>query len=121
LLAQPLNPQEEKQVNYSKTVSHTYQLFRQAIIERKQISCTYNGLPREICPHVVGTTDGREQALSFQFAGKSSQGLPPGGEWRCMKLALVSNAVIKDGAWHTAPNHSRPQTCVKQIDVEVDY
>jgi hypothetical protein len=101
--------------------SATYQVFRQAILNKQQVTCMYNGLYREICPHTLGHTSGREQALSFQFAGQSSKGLPPSGEWRCMKLDDVVNAKIKDGPWYTADDHSRPQTCVKQIDLEVAF
>ncbi len=101
--------------------SATYQIFRQAIINKQQITCTYKGYYREICPHTLGMTSGHEQALSFQFAGQSSSGLPPQGEWRCMKLEEITNAKIKDGPWHTGANHSRPQTCVKQVDVEVAF
>lgn len=101
--------------------SLTYQIFREAVVNRKQVVCFYHGLAREICPHTLGYTNGREQALTFQFAGQSSSGLPPGGEWRCMKLDEVTGAKLRDGPWHTAPDHSRPQTCVKQIDVEVDF
>src|SRR5260370_10721640 len=101
--------------------STTYQIFRQAILKKQQITCTYNGLYREICPHTLGLTNGHEQALSFQFAGQSSRGLPPNGEWRCMKLDDVVNAKVKDGPWHTRDDHSRPQTCVKQSDVEVVF
>jgi predicted DNA-binding transcriptional regulator YafY len=101
--------------------SQTYQIFRQAVLEKKQVTCTYHDLYREICPHTLGYTNGQEQALSFQFAGQSSKGLPPGGEWRCMKLDEVIGAKLRDGPWHTAPDHSRPQTCVKQIDVEVAF
>jgi hypothetical protein len=101
--------------------SGTYQLFRQAILNKQQITCTYKGYQRELCPHTLGTTSGHEQALSFQFAGQSSSGLPPDGEWRCMKLAEVENVSVKNGEWHTAPNHSRPQSCVKEVDVEVTF
>lgn len=101
--------------------SHTYDLFRQAILGRKQITCMYQGHRRELCPHTLGHSEGEEMALSFQFAGGSSKGLPPGGQWRCMFLAEVTDAQIRDGEWHTSTGHSRPQTCVKDVDVEVDY
>jgi predicted DNA-binding transcriptional regulator YafY len=101
--------------------SQTYQLFRQAILAKKQVVCIYQGLNREICPHTLGHTGGRERALSFQFAGQSSSGLPPGGQWRCMNLDEISHAELKDGAWHTGPAHTRPQTCVKEVDIEVAH
>lgn len=101
--------------------SKTYEVFREAILTKRQITCVYRGLPRQVCPHTLGYTGGHEQALTFQFAGESSSGLPPGGEWRCMIIEEVSGAAIKDGPWYTANTHGRPQTCVKQVDVEAAY
>lgn len=98
-----------------------YQIVRQAIIDKKQIIATYTGHVREMCPHAIGTKNGREQALFFQFAGGSSSGLPPEGEWRCIPIAGLSNVSVKDGPWHTGANHSKVQSCVDTIDVEVDY
>jgi len=101
--------------------SAVYDVFRKAILERKQVTCTYQGLPREVCPHTLGHKGSNEQALVFQFAGQSSKGLPPGGEWRCLNLAQVQNAQTKDGSWHTGERHTQKQTCVDEVDVEVDY
>lgn len=98
-----------------------YQVLRQAIIGRQQISCDYQGHHREICPHAIGTKNGRAKMLSWQFAGQSSRGLPPRGEWRCMFVDEITNAVARDGAWHTGGQHAQPQTCVDEIDVEVSY
>lgn len=101
--------------------SNTYNQIRQAIIDKKQISCTYQNLYREICPHTIGKNkNGQEQTLGFQFAGESSKGLPPGGQWRCMPVDGISDVVVRDGPWHTGDNHSRPQTCVNTIDIEVN-
>jgi hypothetical protein len=98
--------------------SLTYRLFRDAIIGRKQVTCYYQGLDREICPHVLGHKHGKEAALTYQFAGQSASGLPAGGEWRCLFLAEVKNARLRDGPWHSRP-YTQPQTCVDIIDVEV--
>jgi hypothetical protein len=100
----------------------SYAVLRDAIVHRKQVTCTYNGLVREICPHVIGTGgDGSQMVLSYQFGGRSSKGLPPGGEWRCMRVDAIHGAVSRAGAWHSGDNHSRPQSCVKVIDVEVRF
>lgn len=96
----------------------SYEVFRQAILARKPVTCLYHGRPREVCPHTLGTKNGREKVLSFQYGGESSRGLPPGGEWRCMFVDEVSNAVQIEGPWHTRDDHSRPQTCVDSVDVE---
>lgn len=98
----------------------TYQLFRTAIVERKQIVCDYGGYYREVCPHVLGHTGRDEMALTFQFAGESKSGLPTGGQWRCFALAEVHNARIREGAWHTGEQHGRPQVCVAIVELDVN-
>src|SRR5258708_7466556 len=67
-----------------------YSLLYQAIEEKKQVIAMYDGYLREMCPHVLGSKDGVRHVLSFQFSGVSSQGLPPGGQWKCMAV---------DGGW----------------------
>ena len=100
----------------------TYDLVRQAIIEKKQIHATYGGHHREMCPHVIGTKNGRQQALFYQHGGSSSSGLGrPEQNWRCIPLDGLTNVTIHDGDWHSYSNHSQDQTCVDVIDVEVSY
>src|SRR6266513_2570589 len=72
----------------------TYELFRQAMAERKQIVCVYDGFPRELCPIILGHARGQEKALTYQFGGRSRSGLPPGGEWRCLWLSKVSTVEL---------------------------
>jgi hypothetical protein len=101
--------------------SATYDAIRQAILDRMQVVATYQGHVREMCPHAIGMKNGRQHVLFFQFGGSSSRGLPPGGEWRCMDVSTLFDVEIVTGDWHTSFNHSRPQTCIDFIDVEVDY
>jgi hypothetical protein len=98
-----------------------YDTLRRAIIARRQVTCIYDGLFRECCPHAIGTKRGRTHVLLFQFAGQSSRGLPPGGQWRCMDVEALSQVTARDGPWFTDPRHSKPQTCIDVIDVEVAY
>jgi PIN domain nuclease of toxin-antitoxin system len=100
--------------------SRVYKLFAQAIAERKQIFCTYERLPRELCPHILGHTKDEEVALTFQFGGHSKSGLPPGGEWRCLSLSKVQNVRLRDGPWHAGSRHTRTQPCVEIVDVDVN-
>jgi hypothetical protein len=100
--------------------SRVYELFAQAIAERKQIVCSYERLPRELCPHILGHTKGEEVALTYQFGGQSKRGLPPGGEWRCLSLSKVRNVQLRDGRWHAGSRHTRPQPCVEVVDVDVN-
>jgi hypothetical protein len=102
----------------------SYQLIRQAILERKSINATYDGQPREMTPHVIGTKNGKEQGLFYQYGGVSnSRPIQPDGSpdnWRCLEISKIANVAIVAGS-HTAPNHSRPQTCVGNVDVEVTF
>ncbi len=100
--------------------SRTYELFRTAILERKQVVCTYRGFRREVCPHILGYTRGREMALTYQFAGQSASGLPPGGEWRCLSLAEVRDIRLRKGRWCTGTRHTRVQACVEIVDIDVN-
>jgi hypothetical protein len=100
--------------------STAYNLFDRAITSRRQILCMYNGRPRELCPIILGHSRGQEKALTYQFGGQSSKGLPPGGQWRCLWLSKVSNVRLRDGPWHAGDAHSQPQGCVEIVDLDVN-
>ena len=102
--------------------SYEYDVVRNAILKKQQIFATYQGHDRELCPHVIGKKNGREQALFYQFGGMSSKGqIVPGStnNWRCIPIEGLTSISAGEGEWHTGANHSRPQTCVDDIDVEV--
>ncbi len=98
----------------------TYELFRQAILNEKQVVCTYQGSYRELCPLIIGHTRGAERVLAFQFGGRSSRGLPPGGAWKCLDLAKVEDALLRDGPWHEGGSHRKEQSCVEEIDLDIN-
>lgn len=100
--------------------SETYGLFHRAMAERKQILCDYQGHPRELCPIILWRTKGAEKALTFQFGGRSSKPLLPGGVWRCLALAEVSNVRLREGPWHSGPSHRAAQTCIEEVDYDVN-
>jgi hypothetical protein len=41
------------------------------------------------------------------------------GGWRCFAVERLSRVELSAGGWHTEP-HSRPQTCIDEIDFDVD-
>lgn len=105
-------------------MSNNYDLIAEAIKNKKQVIAMYKGKLREMCPHVLGRKNGKEQALFYQFGGESSSSIIiPGSEsnWRCIQLDGLTNVSLRDGDWHTADNHSRNQTCVDDIDFEVSF
>ena len=95
----------------------SYSIVRQAIVHKLDIAAIYAGRRRLMSPHVIGTKNGRRQALFFQFGGSSSSGLPPGGDWRCMAVDGLRHVSSFRGAWHTGKRHTRAQTCVDVVDV----
>jgi hypothetical protein len=101
-----------------------YEIVKQAIIQKQQILATYQGHNREMCPHVIGTKDGRQQALFYQFGGTSSSGpvtsIGP-NNWRCIPISGLTNVSARTGPWYTFGDHSKPQTCVDHVDVEVAH
>ena len=102
----------------------TYTLIRAAIEKRQQVIATYRGYRREMCPHAIGFNRVHErQALFYQFAGDSASGLGPPGSaenWRCIPIDELHNVEVREGEWHTAPDHTRRETCVfHQLELEV--
>jgi hypothetical protein len=101
----------------------SYDLLRDAVVGRRQVRAVYDGLPREFCPHVLGTKEGEAHCLAYQFGGESSAGpITPGatGNWRCFVVTRLTQVSLQDGPWHTAPNWDGYQTCVDRVDVEVE-
>ena len=98
--------------------SATYTLFHDAILGEQQVVCFYDGRIRELCPHIIGTNRrGEEVVLAWQFGGESSGPLP---QWRCLKLANVSDARTRRGRWHEGGSHRTTQTCVREIDLDIN-
>lgn len=85
---------------------------------RRQILCIYDGYARALCP--IGHGDGEEKALAYQFAGESSTPLRAAGQWKCLRLSKVGRAELRDGPWHAAARHEQPQSCVKEVDLDVN-
>jgi hypothetical protein len=105
--------------------SATYALIRQAVAQKQCIGASYRGYDREMCPTTIGySKTGVEQALFYQYGGYSSSGLAEPGSpdnWRCIPLDGLSNVRVIAGTFQTGPNHSKAQTCVARIDVEIQY
>jgi hypothetical protein len=98
--------------------NRTYDLFRNAILAEQQVICTYEGRHRELCPHIIGANRrGEEVVLAWQFAGESSGPLP---QWRCLKLANVKHARVREGRWHAGGSHKTTQKCVTDIDLDIN-
>jgi hypothetical protein len=73
-------------------MSSNYDLFELSMRLRRPIFCMYGCYPRELCPIILGHSQGEEKALTYQFGGQSKSGLAREGEWRCLWLSKVSRS-----------------------------
>jgi hypothetical protein len=107
-----------------EVLDEIYGLLRTAASRRQPVAALYDGLPRLLCPHVLGRNkEGSLRAFCYQFGGSSGSGLRSGpeglGEWRCLAVDKLSLVELATGAWRTEPR-SRPQHCVEKMDFDVD-
>jgi len=95
-----------------------------AIRNRRPIAALYKELPRLFCPHRLGRNNkGQLRVLCYQYGGESESGLgPPGSSdnWRCISLDKLSAIEPLEGPWRTAPNHSRPASCIVDPDIDAE-
>ena len=107
-----------------QTVEEIYRLVWTAVANRQPIEAIYQGRSRLFCPHRLGRNrEGQLRVLCYQFGGESQSGLHPVGSpanWRCVALEKLSGVKLVEGAWRTAPNHSRPASCVTESDIDAE-
>jgi len=107
-----------------QTVEDIYRLVWTAVANRQPISAVYKELPRLFCPHRLGRNQaGQRRVLCYQYGGDSESGLAPLGSpanWRCIVLEKLRAVELVEGSWKTAPNHSRPATCVIEADIDAE-
>src|SRR5436190_16069268 len=107
-----------------QTVEDMYRLIWTAIEKKQPISAVYKDLPRLFCPHRLGRNRlGQPRVLCYQYGGESETGLGPIGSsdnWRCVVFEKLRRVELVNGSWKTAPNHSRPATCIVDSDIDAE-
>jgi len=108
-----------------QTVEEMYRLIREAVTHRRPIGAVYHNQRRLLCPHRLGRNNAGElRVLCYQYGGGSQSGLEPRGSpnnWRCIAVEKLRRVeILEEDVWRTAPNHSRPQTCVPDVDVDAE-
>jgi hypothetical protein len=107
-----------------QTVEDIYWLIWTAIANKRPLAAVYRNLPRQFCPHRLGRNRaGQLRVLCYQYGGESESGLEPMGSpanWRCIVLEKLRAVEPLEGSWKTAPNHSRPATCVVDADIDAE-
>ncbi len=101
-----------------------YGLVYEAIRDRRTISAIYHELPRLFCPHRLGrNSKGELRVLCYQYGGESETGLGlPGSSdnWRCIAVKKLNAVQPREDPWQTAPNHSRPASCIVDPDIDAE-
>jgi hypothetical protein len=107
-----------------QTVEEIYRLVWTAVASKRPIEAMYRGRMRLFCPHRLGRNRaGQRRVLCYQYGGESQSGLQPAGSpanWRCVVLENLSRVKLVEDAWQTAPNHSRPASCVAEADIDAE-
>ncbi len=102
------------------TLEDKIELLRTSIKNLSPISATYDGYPRELCVHIIGTKRGDWKAFAWQFAGSSSrpESLPT---WRDLFVGRLIDLTLQDGEWYRGwTTGQRDQKAVDVIDTVVD-
>ena len=75
-------------------------------------------------PHRLGRNKhGQLRVLCYQDGEESESGLRPVGSlanWRCIAVEKLSAVDVLEGSWRTAPNHSRPASCIADADIDAE-
>jgi hypothetical protein len=99
-------------------------LLRVAVGLRRPIAAVYEERRRLLCPHRLGwNREGQRRVLCYQYGGASVSGLELRGaqsNWRCLAVDKLLQVELLQDSWHTAPNHSGPQTCIAQVEMDVE-
>lgn len=107
-----------------QTAEDIYRLVWTAVASRRSIEASYDRHPRLFCPHRLGRNKrGQLRVLCYQYGGESESGLEAAGSpanWRCIALEKLSKVKLLEDAWRTAPNHSRPASCIVEPDIDAE-
>jgi hypothetical protein len=105
-------------------VAPLYGTVYEAVEGRRPVFAVYHRLPRLFCPHRLGrNSKGELRVLCYQYGGASESGLEAPGSpanWRCTALEELSEVKLLRGQWRTAPSHSRPASCIVDVDIDAD-
>lgn len=105
--------------------SDTYQILRDAILNKQNIEADYKGYHRVMTPHTLGLKENREQCLCYQFNGESSSAttFPENSpkNWRCVIVSELRKVAVVSGQLHTCDTHTQRQSCIDTVDVEEKF
>jgi hypothetical protein len=107
-----------------QTAEEIYRLLWAAVAKRRPIAARLSRTPAAVLPAQAGRNkEGEVRVLCYRYGGESERGLKPAGSpanWRCGVLEKLGRVKLQDDGWHTAPNHSRPASCIIKPDIDAE-
>ena len=107
-----------------QTVEEISRLVWTAVANKQPIEAGYQGRSKLFCPYRLGRNrEGQLRVLCYQYGGDSQSGPQPVGSpanWRCIVLEKLNRVKLLQDGWRTAPNHSRPTSCVAEADIDAE-
>lgn len=99
--------------------SRSFELIKDAMAQKKQLSCQYHGYTRAFCAYLLGKTKyGKERALALLVRNTPSGALAAG--WECLDLDHVWNVKAEDGPWVAPLEGPRPDCEIVKVDLDVE-
>lgn len=100
-----------------------YDLIMQAIQNRQSVTCYYEGYLRYLSPHAIGSLQGIERTVCFQYGGDSRKGLSTKLEknWRCFNIYEMVNLTVNNDTFQTAPNNTRRSRGLDTIHLVIPH
>jgi hypothetical protein len=96
----------------------TYQIIRQAIVDRRCMSALYEYYVRVFCPRTIGKDEtGTEVVEVFQYGGGCPGGLPRDGQWCCFRVGDIDWISTNGDAWRTGGNGGERNGWVMVVDI----
>ena len=72
------------------------QLLRQAIAEKRLVSLSYEGRPKQGEPHDYGVRNGKLRLNFYQTAGRSRSGVEEAGVWKTLDTGKIEQLRLID-------------------------
>jgi hypothetical protein len=105
----------------SKRPSTIYRLIWKAARARKQITCIYGGCYREAVPAHLGLQDARAGGrIRVSIRRRHHVEAAATRRLALLRPRRRDGVALRDGRWHSGTHHTKTQTCIQFVDVDVN-
>ena len=105
-------------LNGGRESAVTYQIIRQAIVDRRCVNALYEDYVRVFCPRTIGKDKaGTEIVVAFQYGGGCPGGLPLSGKWCSFRVCDIDWISANDDEWRTGTSAGKSNGWITDVDV----